>query len=375
MALFFLQPMVIGAWLALIPVVKENLGLTKLELSFALLGMPIAVLVALQVAGALVGRVGVRRVMVLIFPLQGAGALLPLIAGNQAWLFAALLVFGASHAFMEVGLNVYAGRIEKRAARHVMNRCHGFWALGLMSGSALATAGAGVIPGVAAMILIAVLSCGVGILAARALPQVGGEGAGHSPPRRRLNQMPPALAAIGFFMFVVTLAEGAMSDWSAIYLSETQGIDITDAGIAVTIFAGFMAAGRFSGDWLKGRFGALMLARVSVLVAALGLGCLVTPLPLAFTFIGLALVGLGVASGYPLGVSAVAALDDIHEAGNVAIMSTCALTGFLVGPPLIGFLSDAFGIRAGFAALIPGMILAFWLSRWLLTDQNPRNRA
>lgn len=370
MALFCIQPMTIGAWLALIPVVKESLGLTKLELSFALLGMPIAVLIALQFAGAIVGRVGLRRTMFWTLPLQCTAALLPILSGSQFWLFAALLCFGATHAFMEVGLNVYAGRIEKQAARHVMNRCHGFWALGLMGGSFVATTGAGVISAVSVMVLVGAVSCVAGMLSARALPQVGNEDPSKTPPRRKLASMPLALAAIGTFMFLITLAEGAMSDWAAVYITETQSIDVTNAGIAVTVFAGFMAGGRFMGDLLKSRYGALQLARGSVVVAVVGMIFLVTPLPLGFAFLGFALVGLGVASGYPLGVSAVAALDDIHEAANVAIMSTCALTGFLVGPPLIGFLSNAFGIRVGFMALIPGLILALMLSRWLVSRES-----
>jgi MFS family permease len=370
MALFCLQPMALGAWLALIPYIKETLQLTKFDLAIALLGMPVAVLAALQFAGGLSTRIGVRRLVLATFPLQCLAAFLPLIAGSQLILFFALGAFGATHAFMEVGLNVYAGRIEKKARAHIMNRCHGFWALGLMIGSFVATSGAGELGSVRIMAVVAVVSTVVGMLAARRLPKMGEEGAEHVVPRRKLSQMPPALLAIGGFMLLVTLAEGAMSDWSAVYLSERQSIEVAEAGIAVTIFAGFMAFGRFCGDWLKQRFGALVLARGSVMFALAGLACLIGPLPLVFSFVGFALLGVGVASGYPLGVSAVAALDDTHEAANVAIMSTCALAGFLVGPPVIGFLADAYGLKFGFAAIIPGLIACLFLARWLIPPES-----
>lgn len=374
MALFCLQPMALGTWLALIPSVKETLQLSKFELSLALLGMPVAVLVALQFAGALSTRIGVRRLVVMTFPLQGLAAFLPLLADSQIMLFFALAVFGVTHAFMEVGMNVYAGRVEKKAAAHVMNRCHGFWALGLMAGSFIATSGAGALGAVGVMGIAAVCSTIVGILAARRLPQMGAEGAEHVSPRRRLSEMPRALLAIGAFMLLVTLAEGAMADWSAVYLSERQSINVAEAGLAVTIFAGFMAFGRFCGDWLKGRFGALALARGSVLLAIAGLVCLIAPLPLSFAFVGFALLGVGVASGYPLGVSAVAALGDTHEASNVAIMSSCALTGFLIGPPVIGFLADTYGLRFGFAALIPGLLVCLVLAKWLIPPESGETR-
>ena len=374
MALFCLQPMALGAWLALIPFVKESLELSKFDLSLALLGMPVAVLVALQFAGRLSTTFGVRRLVVATFPVQCLAGFLPLIANSQVSLFFALMAFGAAHAFMEVGLNVYAGRVEKKAATHIMNRCHGFWALGLMAGSFLATSGAGAIGPLGILAVVAVASTGVGILAARQLPKMGEEGAEHVAPRRRLSQMPRALLAIGAFMMLVTMAEGAMADWSAVYLSERQSIDVTEAGIAVTIFAGFMAFGRFLGDWLKHRFGALALARGSVVLALVGLSCLIAPLPLVFSFIGFALIGMGVASGYPLGVSAVAALGDTHEASNVAIMSTCALTGFLIGPPLIGFLADSYGMRFGFATMIPGLLVCLFLAKWLTPPESDASR-
>jgi len=370
MALFCLQPMALGAWLALIPYIKETLELSKFELSLALLGMPVAVLAALQFAGGLSTRIGIRRLVIATFPLQCFAAFLPLMAGSQLLLFFALGAFGATHAFMEVGLNVYAGRIEKKAAAHIMNRCHGFWALGLMIGSFIATSGAGVLGPVAIMAVVALTSTAFGMVAARQLPKMGEEGAEHVAPRRKLSQMPPALLAIGAFMLLITLAEGAMSDWSAVYLSERQSIEVTEAGIAVTIFAGFMAFGRFCGDWLKTRYGTLVLARGSVVLAVAGLACLIAPLPLTAAFVGFALLGVGVASGYPLGVSAVAALDDTHEAANVAIMSTCALTGFLIGPPVIGFLADAYGLRFGFAALVPGLIACLYLARWLIPPES-----
>ena len=370
MALFCLQPMAIGAWLALIPYVKDTLELSKFDLSLALLGMPVALLITLQFVGRVVTSIGVRRLLTLTFPAQCAAAFLPLLAGSQLGLFFALAVFGATLAFMEVSINVYAGRIEKKAGAHIMNRCHGFWALGLMIGSFVTSWGAGALGSIPVLAVVAISSTVLGILAARQLPKMGEEGVEHVAPRRKLSEMPPALLAIGAFMLLVTLAEGAMADWSAVYLSERQSVDITEAGIAVTIFAGFMAFGRFCGDWLKARFGALRLARGSVLLAFAGLVCLIAPLPLAFAFLGFALVGMGVAAGYPLGVSAVAALGDSHEAANVAIMSTCALAGFLIGPPVIGVLSDAYGLRFGFAAMIPGLVVCLFLAKWLIPPES-----
>ena len=124
------------------------------------------------------------------------------------------------------------------------------------------------------------------------------------------------------------------------------------------------------GDWLKAQLGAVRMARVTVGAALFGLLLLVLPLPLILAYPGFALVGFGVSAAYPLGVSAIAALDDTYEASNIAIMATVALGGFLVGPPMIGFLSETFSLAVGLGALLPLLIVALWLTRWLSPDSH-----
>ena len=364
MLVFFLQPLALGGWLALIPLVKADLGLSNGQLAMALVGLPIALIPCLQIAGSVVSRFGPRRMFKLFFPAQGLAILLPLLAWNVPSLFFALFAVGAAMAFLEVSMNVYAGRLEKQADVLIMNRCHGFWALGLMTGSAIVTVLSGVNPIVAVGALI-LLSTGPGVWSGYAAPWLEGEEAESSPPRRKFSALPPVLIAVGIFMFVVTLTEGAMADWAAVYLAERLDDPNTRAGIAVTIFSAFMAGGRFLGDILKRRFGAVRQARLTTSCALVGLLLLVLPLPLWMAFPGFALVGFGVSSAYPLGVSAVAALDDRYEASNIAFVATMALGGFLVGPPLIGGLSELFSLPVGLAALIPGLFLALYLTRWL----------
>ncbi|MEL7026898.1 MAG: MFS transporter [Pseudomonadota bacterium] len=365
MAVFFVQPMAFGAWLALIPHVKGELGLTKSELALALLGLPIALIIALQFAGRAVGQLGLRRLMQIAFLVQGFAAIPPLYAGSQAWLFVALLGFGFMVAFLEVGMNVYAGRLEIAADRLVMNRCHGFWALGLMTGSFLVVLSADVLSPIGVMAVISFSSALLGAFLSLRLPKIGGTDGEGALPRRRLSALPAALPLIGAFMFLNTLTEGAMADWAAVYVSERAPELAAEAGIGVTIFSGFMAAGRFMGDALKSWFGPVWLARGSATLALIGIACLVLPLPIGFAYVGFAFVGVGVAAGYPLGVSAVASLGETYQAANVAIMSTSALMGFLVGPPLIGFLADAIGLQSALAVLAPGLVVCLYLARWL----------
>ena len=247
----------------------------------------------------------------------------------------------------------------------IMNRCHGFWSLGLMGGSAI-VALLSMSPAEKLLLLALAAAIG-GMFAARVLPRLPGDGETIPPPRRKPSELPAPLIYVALFMFFVTLTEGAMADWAAVHLAERMG-DLSGterAGIAVTIFAGFMAGGRFLGDWLKRRLGAVKLARFTTSAAILGVLTLVLPLPLAFTYVGFALVGFGVSSAYPLGVSAIAALDDRYESANIALMAMVALGGFLIGPPMIGGIAEIANLSWGLAALLPGLAMSILLTRWL----------
>ena len=216
MADFFLQPLALGGWLALIPEVKSALQLPKGQLAFALTGAPGALVPGLQIAGHVITRYGPRRVATVFFPLQALAFLLPFAAWSTGSLFAALFTVGLMMAFVEVAMNVYAGRLEKREDVLIMNRCHGFWAFGLMIGAGTsALVNAGYTP----QIGLALASAGVGALAAQSLPRLRGEEEEVAPPRRKLSDLPLALVMLAVFMFVVTLTEGVKADWAAVIMA------------------------------------------------------------------------------------------------------------------------------------------------------------
>ena len=362
MSLFALQPMAFGAWLAMIPYIKETLGLSKADLAVALLGMPVALIPTLQLASRIVAKIGPRKTFAILLPIQTVVVLFPFLAWSVPTLFITLAMLGAVVAFLEVALNTYAGRLEKSGDLNIMSRCHGFWALGVMLGSLFATMLFGLGPMIAVFLICAV-SAGIGVWSGLSLPKLVGEEDAASASTRKLSDMPKALFLIAMFVFAFSLAEGAMSDWAAVYLAERWGGRAEDAGIAVTVFSGFLALGRFVGDYMIRKLGAQGAARFTVGLALVRVACLTIPTSVALTFVGFALIGLGVSVGFPLGVSAAARLDDSHEAQNIATMAMIAMTAFLFGPPLIGFVAEAFSLRVALLGLFPGLCLAFWLAR------------
>lgn len=354
---FALEPLPFGAWLAQIPDVKEAIGLSKAELAIALIGLPIGVLPALQFAGAILSRFGPRRLLAVAFPAHAFVVCLPLLAFSQITLFLGLVVYGALIAVFLTALNVYAGRLEKQRGVVIMNRAHGFWALGVMVGSVVVPILNG--PPPVAVALIVGLPVGIaGCWCALRLETLVGDESGRSAvPRRRLRNLPVPLAFISVATLAASMTEGAMADWSAVYLAERLPPEATHAGLAVTIYSAFLALGRFTGDYGKRRIGTVPLARLALGLALIGILCLVLPLPLNLAYVGFAFAGLGVSVGFPIGVSAAAALDDSHEGENIAILSSVTTIGFLVGPPLIGLVADRAGLNIGLAVLIPVLML------------------
>ena len=364
MALFFLQPIAIGGWLALIPEVKATLALNKAELAVALLGLPIALMLSLNAAGPVLARFGARKVMAVAFPLNAIAAILPVLAWGQLSLMAALFVWGCVVGFLQVGLNAYAGRLEKQAGVSIMQRSHGFWAVGLMTGPILMSLWPEIgMGGKMALQTLAIGALCMGL--ALRLPHLGAAPGSVKPPRRKLADMPAALFLISIFVFSIAMTEGAMADWGAIYLNEHPGRGIFNVGIGVSIYAGFLAFGRFIGDGLKMRFGPVWLARLTIASALIGF-CLLALVPsLLIALLAFALIGFGVSVGFPLGVSAVAELDDTYEGANIAIMTMLAMVSFMIGPVVIGFLAEATSLRLGLLALVPGLVLSFALARRL----------
>lgn len=369
MALFFLQPIALGGWFAQIPAIQDKLGLTNAELALALLGLPAAFVLVSKLAASVIGKHGAPVIFKTVFPLQAAAVLLPLTAPSQWTLLAALFVFGVAAAFLSVALNVYAGQVEKSVKTSVMNRCHGFWALGLMGGSLLTSLTFLPISPTATLLCQASLSALIGVFIARGLIEFRRttDTPHENAPtvRRKLSDYPVALFLIALFVVSVTMTEGTLNNWAAVYMSERLAEGSAQAGLAVTVYSGFLALGRFLGDALKTRLGGARLARLTVGVAILGLLILIAPLPIWMAFVGFALAGLGVSVGFPLAVSAVAELDDRHEADNIAFLSIVAVSGSVIAPPVIGVLADSFGMERALAALLPGLIASFVLANHL----------
>ena len=358
MLIFFLQPVAFGSWLPRIPDIQQKLGLGPAELALALLGMPVGILVTLPFAGRFVARIGGRATILYGFVAFLGVVWLPSWAPNIITLFAALGLVGVAMATLELGLNVTADAIEKRSGRLIMSTCHGFWSFGIMAGSLVGVgfAAANVAPHWAVPIAAAIM-LPISVAAARALPEFSDDmlarAADDKAGRRGLASWP--LIGICLFVFGVAMTEGAVADWSAVFLRDVFNQSSASAGLGYSVFAFMVAAGRFGGDWLKSRYGPVAVARACGLTSIAGLLIVVISAAPPLALLGFAAMGFGVSAGFPLAVTAAADQTDRPAAQSVAILSFVALLGFLIGPPLIGFVAEQADMRFGLAMLFPAL--------------------
>jgi MFS family permease len=360
-AAFFVNGAVFATWAARIPSIKENLALNDSQLGLALLCIGIGALVAFSMTGRLIARFGSRVVMTAAG--LGLCVTLPLLAlaPSMAMLFAALVAFGLCNGGMDVAMNAHGVGVEQEYGQPTMSFFHGMFSLGGLAGAATGALNAALditpllhFSGVAACMACIVAGC-----TPHLLPRIEAErnaGSTLAAPDRRLL----GLGAIAFCAF---LTEGAMADWSGVYLRETLATDAAFAAFGYTAFSLTMTCTRFTGDRLVRRMGAETIVRLGGLLSCVGLAIgLAIPLP-TVALLGFACVGGGMAIISPVVFGAAGNMKGMAAGTAIGAVATMGYSGFLIGPPLIGFLAHDFGMRLalGFAALL-GLAIAL-LSR------------
>jgi MFS family permease len=348
-AIFGLNGFSFSHWLVRIPDAKAQLALSEQMLGIVLLFAAIGALIAQPLVGWLIGKVGSKRmtsIMLISFCLT---VMLPGLATSAPLMMGALLILGACNGGLDVSMNAQAALVEERYGKPIMSSFHGIWSLGGLLGASLS----GIIAswGVALnvhLIVVAIVATLIGFVLIRGLiPDSGQQGAGPS-----FALPPPALLILGLIAFGVLFCEGAISDWSAVYLRESMGLLDGSAASGYILFSLTMAIGRLTGDWLTQRFGPATIIQGGGALVALGMSlAILSNLPL-LAIIGFGFVGAGLACAFPLILSAASRTPGINPSTGIAAMATLGYTGFLVGPPLIGTVAEYLSLRVTLGLLV-----------------------
>ncbi len=271
---------------------------------------------------------------------------LPLIilAPDALALGLALFLFGAATGSMDVAMNVQAAAVEARGGRPLMSSFHGMFSVGglIGAGGASLMLGLGLSPLTVALVVSGLM---LALLAAQAGSMLPPErGAAQAGMRFTLPR--GIVLVLGLLTFVLFQAEGAILDWSAVFLHEARGQDPAVAGLGYAMFAVAMAVMRLAGDGITSRFGGEAVVRLGSALAAAGfLLAILTPWPVA-GLIGFALVGVGAANVVPVLFSAAGRVPGMAPGMAISTIATLGYCGILVGPAAIGFIADHLGLPA-----------------------------
>ena len=344
---FFVNGLIMALWVLGIPTVRDHLQLTPGVLGLALLAIPVGSLVSMPLTGGWVHRWGSRRVTYAAGLLLAVALLLPFLASGLGWLLAALFVFGFGNGSMDVAMNAQGVTVERTLARPVMSGFHAGFSLGNLAGAGLGslltlwgTPPLAQVSGVALASLLTLSLLRPALLPRAAdQPEAAEDGAPAPLPSAALWG---ALTLVGALCFLGMLVEGAVSDWSTLYLRDDLQASPAAAGLGFAAFSGAMTLARAFGDRLRTRLDDARVVTLGALLAAVGLGVgVLVPLAPA-AWLGFAAFGLGVANIVPV----------LYGAGGragggrgIARVSTIGYLGFMAGPPMIGFVAQHASLR------------------------------
>lgn len=368
-AIFLLNGAATANWLVRIPAVQEKLGLSEGALGVALFGVAVGALASMPLTGRLVARFGSRpvtRVAALIF---AAVFVLPPLAPSAAGLFGALVVLGAGHGALDVAMNAQAATVERHYGRPIMSGVHALFSLGGLAGAAMG----GIIAsrGVGPLAHLAVMSVVVALVAGRITDGMLPASADAAPEHVAAVRPRGTLLTLGVVAFCVLLGEGAMADWSAVYLRDVTGAGVGLAAAGYAAFSLAMGAGRLAGDALRLRIGPTPIVRAGGALAALGLAsALVSDGPWT-AILGFGAVGAGLSIIFPLVLATASVTPGSPPGPAIATVSTFGYAGFLAGPPLIGFVAEAVTLRGGLAVVVVTSVVASGLAGGLRRAVGP----
>ncbi len=356
--IFMLHGAVWGSWVPHIPLAKEQLEVGTGIFGLALLAIAAGAVIAMPLAGALINRFGSARMTAITGILFFTTFIGPVLAPTLAAFVIVAFCFGAAIGSMDVAMNAHGIAVEKALRLPTMSLFHGAFSIGGMLGAFLGAAALGVMGEwthafIVAFLLIAVFTACLPFLLP-ATADRGLSGTGFAWPTR-------ATIGLGLLCFLALMAEGSVIDWSAIMLRQSFALEAGTAALGYGLFSAGMALSRVIGDGLRVKFGAVLLVRGSAVMTALAMAAAVSlPNPWA-AIAALAFAGFGIGNIAPVLFAGGGRLEPEAPGRGIAAVTTLGYSGFLAGPPLIGFAAEVTGLPAALGLVAAtALVIAFY---------------
>ncbi|MEJ7608828.1 MAG: MFS transporter [Bryobacteraceae bacterium] len=357
MWIFLIHGLLVSTWISRIPTFQINLNLSNAVLGLTLLGTAAGSVLAIPICGRLVDRYTSKQVVV--WSTLALCVSLPLLsfARDATSLAALLFIFGASAGTMDVAMNAQGVEVEKAMGRPILSRLHSMFSFGAMIGSAaggLATQQR--TPALVHFALAATLFTSFALFRFQNMLTVRHPAVTKANSRNAGSKIPATLLALSAIAFCMLVAEGAMADWTDVYLHQVLHTSPGFAASGYAVFSAAMALFRFFGDAITARLGNRKTVQTGSFIGAAGLTWALLAPSAEWALPGFAATGAGFSVIVPIVFGAGGRLDDVSPGVGIAAVTGFGYVGFLIGPPAIGFTSEYLSLRYALAALI-GLIL------------------
>lgn len=341
---FFMSGFSFATWASRIPTIKMAFGFNDAELGSILLAMPIGSLIGLPITGWLVSRYNSRVPLAVGYGLNSIAMALIGLTHSTAALVVAVVLFAFTSRIFNISMNTQAITLQKLYTKKINGSFHGFWSTGGIAGVAFSTFLLAL--NVSLQVHFLLVCCITLLITFYAYRFLLKDDRSTSGNKIIIGKPDPYILCLGIVAFLSAVCEGGMFDWSGIYFQQVLNVKIFTYGYL--IFMLFMAMSRFLSDLIIGKIGmaATYIMSASFIICGIAMAIIIPHFWTAM--IGFSLVGFGTASVIPMSYS-MAGNSKKYSAGMaISIIATYYITGTFLGPPLIGYLSHAFGLRIAF---------------------------
>lgn len=347
---FFIYGLCFASWASRIPDIKSMLNLSEGQLGLVLFALPIGTLISLPVSGWVIGKLGSKQIVLIAATFYAL-----ILVGIGYWndmysLMANLVFFGTAGNLLNISVNTQAVALGRHYKKPIMGAFHGMWSIAGFVGAGIGALmiNQHIIPIHHFMAISSISVLSIICLAAYLIA---------NDQQRQQNNEPlfsipdKPLAILGAIAFCAMIGEGALYDWCGIYMEQVVNVKKSLVGYGLSAFLFSMAAGRFLSDWTVRRLGPKSTLVLSGALSSAGLIVSVVYPHFGIVIVAFMLVGIGSSAIIPLVYSMAGRSSRLSPGAALAAVTTIGFCGFLVGPPMIGFIAEYTGLRTAYAVI------------------------
>lgn len=369
-----------ASWATRTPAIRDTLSVSTAGMGIVLFGLSIGSMGGILCSGWLVKRFGTRTIIRSGMTLMVAGMLvmsLGLYLASPVLFALGLALLGSGMGSSEVAMNVEGAIIESLMKKTVLPMMHGFFSLGTLVGAGIGLSlTAWNVVSWGHLLLIGLLTIAPIVIALIAVPH----GVGKDNPEEAETYRPHRpfykdiqLLLIGFVVLAMAFAEGSANDWLPLLMVDGHGFSPTSGSLIYVGFTFGMTVGRFTGGWFIDRYSRVIVVRACAMMGIIGIGTIVFVDSAFLAGVSVILWGLGTSLGFPLTISA-AGDTGPDPASRVSVVAASGYVAFLVGPPLLGFLGEHYGLRQAMLVVLTLLVIAALVARAVAKPGQPQGK-